>query len=133
MKKNLIIIISSILGILLFSWLAFDVFGPKEDLLPTIQVNGELYYDTGCVNQSDVRSEEPDGIIASHIESYKLPTEDNQANFDEGYNHKYQFGAIDGTIEVYIETHDHWLIFATEEVKENYDFNQYMNIPHDKK
>lgn len=130
MKKIVMLIVVSILGGLFFVWLLIDVLGPKAPYAPTVQVNGVLYYDTGCVNESDVRSEEFDGRITSYVESHKLPTKDNQANFDVGYDHKYQLGAIEGTIEVYIEKYDHWLIFANKEVHDKYNFKSVVNIDH---
>lgn len=128
MAKNMIkfLGITVLCGCLVY--LLFVMFAPKEDLIPTIQVNGVLYYDTGCVNETDVRSDEPDGTITSYVESYQLPEEDNQANF--GNSLEYQFGAIEGTIEVYIKEYDYWLIFANEKTSNTYDFKSKVNIPH---
>lgn len=99
----------------------------KYDMVPSIMVDNQVYMDTGCVNKTDKRPTDPDGVITSKVESYKMPEENNQSNFDT--NLKYQYGAIEGTIEVYIEVHDHWLIFATDEVRRTYDFTQHVEIP----
>lgn len=99
----------------------------KYDLVASIKVDGNIYMDTGCINKTDKRPKEADGMITSEVASNEWPEKNNQSNF--GTNLKYQYGAIEGTIEVYIEDRDHWVIFATDEVRRTYDFTQHVEIP----
>lgn len=58
-----------------------------------------------------------DGQITSECSGSEVPTEDNQSNFGKGYD--YQYGSVEGTIEVQLTDGD-WYVFATKEVKANY-------------
>lgn len=69
--------------------------------LNIIQVNGELYYDSGEVTQ-DKKTGEMDGTTKSSFD--KVPKEDDQANF--GFGIDYQF-APDGTLYVFLSDGRH--------------------------
>lgn len=81
-----------------------------------VMVNGKLYYDTGKESNSS-RCGVMDGKITSNIEETKIPTVDNQSNFEGEYG--YQYG-LENTIEVCIN--DKWCIF---EAKEENSVEQY--------
>ena len=90
----------------------------ENDLIPMVMVDGELYLDTGY-NNTDIRKcGTPDGKITSAVKGSKKPTENNQSNFGTGYG--YQYGATEGTIEIYMN--EQWCIFATEEVRQKLQF-----------
>ncbi|MCI8621897.1 MAG: hypothetical protein HFJ50_09690 [Clostridia bacterium] len=84
--------------------------GSKETNVRAIMVNGKVYYDSGKNNNGMLRCGVMDGKITSNIEKNKIPTVDNQANFEGEYD--YQYGTAN-TIEVRID--DDWIIFETEE------------------
>ena len=86
----------------------------KTALIPMVMVNGELYMDTGYDSTIDGRCGVMDGEITATVDGTKRPTEDNQSNFGKGFG--YQYGAAEGTIEVYKD--EKWRIFATEDVRE---------------
>lgn len=90
----------------------------KVDLIPMVMVDGVLYLDTGFSNTDTRKSETPDGEITSKVDGSEMPTVDNQSNFGTGY--VYQYGATEGTIEIYMN--DKWRIFATEEVRQKLQF-----------
>jgi hypothetical protein len=71
----------------------------------TIQVLGDLYYDTGETDDS-VRCGNMDGQITSSTEG-AVPQEDGQSNFGIGYG--YQFW--DDTIQVYLPEEQVWEVF----------------------
>ena len=88
----------------------------KWDLIPMVQVNGELYLTTGF-ESTEPRCGMTDGKITSTVEGYERPSKDDQSNFGEGYG--YQYGT-EGTIEVCID--GHWWIYATEEKRQELQF-----------
>ncbi len=88
------------------------------DLIPMVMVKGTLYLDTGFESTSMARCSMRDGEITSQVPSNEKPTEDNQSNFGAGYG--YQYGAIEGTIDIYIN--GKWWIFATEEARQKIQF-----------
>lgn len=84
----------------------------EVELCMAVNVGGTVYYDTG-VNSTRLRCGMMDGEITSSCDMEKVPEEDNQGNFGEGFG--YQYG-IEGTIEVKME--NGWRIFATEKLRQ---------------
>lgn len=93
------------------------------DLIPMVMVKGTLYLDTGLESTSMARCGMRDGEITSQVASNEKPTEDNQSNFGTGYG--YQYGAIEGTIDIYMN--GKWWIFATEEARQKIQFPEQDN------
>lgn len=76
-----------------------------------INVNGELYYDTGkaCDETAEVqRCGTMDGNITSVIERTEIPQKDGEANFEGARG--YQFGREENQIDVPLEN-EGWIIF----------------------
>ncbi len=94
----------------------------KYDLIPMVMIDGELYLDTGY-KKYDERSHS-DGIITSQVKSTEKPAENNQSNFGTG--HPYRFGETEGTVEIGVDSK--WLIFATEEVRQELQFGNKYNV-----
>lgn len=90
----------------------------KYDLIPMVMVDGELYLDTGHNNNNIHKCGTFDGEITSAVDGSEEPSADDQSNFGTGYG--YQYGAVDGTIELYMS--NKWRIFATEEVRQQIQF-----------
>ncbi|MCI9365692.1 MAG: hypothetical protein HFJ54_03640 [Clostridia bacterium] len=82
---------------------------PKE-LGRIVKVNGKLYYDTGKFSENTPRCGTMDGDITSTVAEGKIPTEDNQANFEGAKGYQY---TKENTIE--IPTNDGWRIFEVKE------------------
>lgn len=126
MKKQTILVLALIcvLGFVVYSSLQNDTApvtdNEQRDLIPMVMVDGVLYLDTGHTNTETLRCGTPDGEITSAVDRSEKPTVDNQSNF--GTDYSYQYGAIEGTIELYIN--DKWCIFATEEVKQQLQLQQ---------
>lgn len=89
----------------------------EKELDRIVMVNGKLYYDTGKESTIDLRCGTMDGKITSNVENTKIPTIDNQSNFNGEYGYQY---AVENTIEVFIN--DKWYIFETKEEKDQYSF-----------
>ncbi len=90
----------------------------RWDLVPMVMVDGVIYLDTGHNNNVELRCGNYDGEITSTVEGWETPTVDDQSNFGVGYG--YQFGSIEGTVEVNL--YGKWRTFATEEVRNNIQF-----------
>ena len=90
----------------------------KWDRIPMVMVDGVLYLDTGYTNSEIRKCGTFDGEITSEVDGSERPTENDQSNFGTGYG--YQYGATEGTIELYMN--DKWCIFATEEAREKIQF-----------
>ena len=92
-----------------------EASGAEAGLLPEnamLRVNGELYRYAG--RQSDaLRCGMMDGMVTAVTASGETPTEDNQANFGT-VGMGYQYGP-EGTVEVYLEEEDAWLVFEAAE------------------
>lgn len=88
----------------------------KSALIPMVMVNGEIYMDTGCDSTIEGRCGVMDGEITATVDGNETPTKDNQSNFGKGFG--YQYGAEEGTIEIYKYKNEKWRIFATEAVRE---------------
>ena len=92
-----------------------EASGAEAGLLPEnamLRVNGELYRYAG--RQSDaLRCGMMDGMVTAVTASGETPTEDNQANFGT-VGMGYQYGP-EGTVEVYLEEEDAWLVFEAVE------------------
>jgi len=88
------------------------------DLIPMVMVNGELYLTTGYSNPEVRECGMFDGEITSTVDGSERPTVDDQSNFGTGYG--YQYGAMEGTIKIYMN--NKWWIYATEEVREEVQF-----------
>ena len=87
-------------------------------LIPMVMVDGTLYLDTGHKSTIEARCGVMDGEITSQVHGSQRPTIDDQSNFGSGYG--YQYGATEGTIEIYLD--GEWRIFATEEVRQKIQF-----------
>ena len=87
------------------------------DVERCVMVDGVLYYDTYKKSSVDNLKDTPDGKIESECPAGYIPCGNNQGNFGKGYG--YQYGLIDGTIDVCINNND-WHVFATKDVKEIY-------------
>ncbi len=84
----------------------------KTVKIPSVMVNGKLYYSTGFESDITARCGVMDGEITSSVDSTEFPTENNQSNFGKGYS--YQF--IDQySIDVFQE--DTMSRYVTEEIK----------------
>lgn len=70
-----------------------------------VQVDGKLYYSTGEESKK-VRCGVMDGKITSHVESNKLPSSDNQSNFEGDYEYQYE---DENSIVLYID--DKFMIY----------------------
>ena len=92
-----------------------EASGAEAGLLPEnamLRVNGELYRYAG--RQSDaLRCGMMDGMVTAVAAGDEMPTEDNQANFGT-VGMGYQYGP-EGTVEVYLEEADAWLVFEAVE------------------
>ena len=88
------------------------------DRIPMVMVDGVLYLDTGKESTVMGRCGMLDGEITSEVPGNEEPSMDDQSNFGTGYN--YQYGAIEGTIEIYMN--GKWWIFATEETRKEIQF-----------
>ena len=88
------------------------------DLIPMVMVDGQLYLSTGYESTVEGRCGVMDGEITSAVDGSEKPTKDNQSNFGTGYS--YQYGATEGTIEIYMN--GKWWIYATEEAREKIQF-----------
>lgn len=97
----------------------------KWDLIPMVMVDGVLYLDTGHTNTDTHKCGTPDGEITSAVDSSKQPTNDDQSNFGTGY--EYQYGAAEGTVELYLN--GNWRIFATEEARPKIQFPEKHTEP----
>ena len=97
----------------------------KWDLIPMVMVDGTLYLTTGHESTVEGRCGVMDGEITSQVDGSEKPTVDNQSNFGTGYG--YQYGAIEGTIEIYMN--GKWWIYATEEVRQEIQFPSTTDRP----
>ena len=92
-----------------------EASGAEAGLLPEnamLRVNGELYRYAG--RQSDaLRCGMMDGMVTAVAAGDETPTEDDQANFGT-VGMGYQYGP-EGTVEVYLEEEDAWLVFEAVE------------------
>ncbi len=77
----------------------------KWDLPPMIMVDGELYKDSGEIQESR-KCGTYDGEITSSVDGSEEPSENDQSNFGEGYG--YQFYGED---EVHVFINYKWAIF----------------------
>lgn len=75
------------------------------DYIPSVQIDGVVYQDTGYVS-SAFGCGNMDGEITSTVDVSEMPFEDNQSNFGTGY--EYQLGGdglvmvqIDGQLEIF--------------------------------
>lgn len=66
---------------------------PKEQqeahhaMIPTVMIDGKLYYDTGRFDDTP-RCGMVDGTITSSVESWQLPEQDDESNFGTGYGYQ---------------------------------------------
>ena len=78
-----------------------------KDRIPMVMVNGTLYYDAGRESSIVARCGMMDGEITASVAASEIPVMDDQSNFGTGYG--YQYGAGEGTIELYIN--GKWWVF----------------------
>ena len=83
-------------------------------MVPTVQIDGIHYLTTGVQSAATEQKDGFDGTITSTVKGSECPVEDDQSNFGVGFG--YQFGAAEGTVELYID--GSWWIYATEEVRD---------------
>ena len=83
---------------------------PEWDRIPMVMAGGRLYYDTGRESEAEGRCGVMDGTITSSVDSWDIPSQENQSNFGTGYG--YQFGP-DDTLEVLIQ--GKWMVFEARE------------------
>ncbi len=81
-------------------------FNEQKELGKIVRVNGKMYYDTKKESTITLRCGTLDGRIETNIESNKIPTKDNQANFEGNYG--YQF-TNENEIELNID--GKWIVF----------------------
>ena len=114
-------------------WLEFEVeenapsrslLSEKYDLIPMVMIDGELYLDTGYKNTDNRKCGTPDGKITSQVDESKKPHLNDQSNFGTGY--EYQYGSAEGTVEINID--GAWLIFATQEARQQQQFGTNSNV-----
>lgn len=89
----------------------------EKELDRIVMINGKLYYDTGKESTIGFRCGTMDGKITSNVENTKIPTIDNQSNFDGEYGYQY---VSENTIEIF--TNDKWYVFETKEEKDQDSF-----------
>lgn len=82
---------------------------PKQDLIPMVMIDGELYLDTGEESDITRRCGVMDGEITSTVENNERPTVDNQSNFGEGYEYQ---GVGANSIDVFMN--EKWIRFEKE-------------------
>lgn len=85
----------------------------EENNVRMVMVNGKLYYDIGKISTMDGRCGVMDGKITSNVEINKIPTENDQSNFEGNYG--YQYGK-ENQIEIFIN--DNWYVFETKDVED---------------
>lgn len=73
-------------------------------------VDGILYLDTGRTSTVKFSCGNMDWEITSQVPQSQKPTIDDRSNFGTGYG--YQYGAEEGTIEIYIN--QKWCVFSAE-------------------
>lgn len=78
-----------------------------KDRTPMVMVNGKLYYDTSRESSIVARCGMMDGEITASVAASEIPVMDDQSNFGTGYG--YQYGAEEGTVELYIN--GKWRVF----------------------
>ena len=78
-----------------------------KDRISMVMVNGKLYYDAGRESSIAARCGMMDGEITASVAASEIPVMDDQSNFGTGYG--YQYGAGEGTIELYIN--GKWWVF----------------------
>lgn len=112
MKKYIPSLIFTICMTLLFTGCGKEIEEPDDilgDRIPMVNIEGELYLDTGREIVIDDRSDIIDGEISSSVDGSEIPSENNQSNFGEGYT--YQF-VDENSIDIYLN--GKWMRFEKE-------------------
>ena len=86
----------------------------KWDKIPTVMIDGKLYYDTGKESTGVKENTQTDGEITSTVDGSEMPAEDNQSNFGTGFEYIY---GTDDTIEIFMN--NKWIIFEHRQGEEN--------------
>lgn len=81
-----------------------------KELSRIVKVNGKLYYDTGKISENVPRCGTMDGDITSTVAEGKIPTKDNQANFEGAKGYQYV-----GRNTIEIPTEEGWRVFEAKE------------------
>lgn len=79
------------------------------DRRPMVMVNGELYLDTGRESDIEGRCGVMDGEITTTVDTSKIPIQDNQSNFGDGYGYQY---VDENSIDLYMN--EKWIRFEKE-------------------
>ncbi len=89
----------------------FQEYSSKKEPVKLVRIGGHLYYDTDENSNINGRCGNLDGNFKKAVESYEIPQNDNESNFelDNNYYCGYQFGMKDDTIEIPID--NNWKIF----------------------
>ena len=85
---------------------SYTINNENSEKTRIIKVNGKLYYDTKKESIITSRCGTMDGKITTNVDFSKIPTKDNQSNFEGDY--EYQYGE-ENTIEVKID--NKWIVF----------------------
>ena len=109
------------LFLLLSLTLLFSACGKQEAtelyaLIPMVNIDGELYLDTGF-SADHPNTLEYDGHITTQVDGSCRPTQHEQSNFGTGYDYIF---VDEGVIILHLE--GGWYFFATEEERENLQF-----------
>lgn len=86
-----------------------------SDRRPMVMISGELYFDTNRESDINGRCGVMDGKISSTVDASKIPTQDNQSNFGEGYEYQY---VDEDSIDIYMN--EKWIRFEKETKDESY-------------
>lgn len=107
MNKRIIIVVSILISIVcLLSILHFTKREEHWATIPTVMLSGKLYYSSGNYTSFAKTTDITDGYILSSVESWELPTQDNQSNFGSGYEYRH---LTDSTVEILLN--NKWIIF----------------------
>ena len=97
----------------------------EKEIERIVMVNGKLYYDTGKESTIDLRCGVMDGKITSNVELNKIPTENDQSNFEGNYGYQY---VKENQIEIFMN--DKWYIFETKDVEDkDFEIRFYAKHP----
>ena len=89
-------------------WLQEEMKTSQWDVIPMVLVDGLYYYSTG--EEAVSGDGAPEGEITSTVDGSQIPTEDDQANFGEGFPYRY---GEEGTLQ--IQMNGKWMVFQHRE------------------
>ncbi len=94
---------------------------PGFVMIPSVMIDGVMYMTTGFTTtyiSTQAGEGFGDGKITSEVPNSELPAQNDQSNFGTGFG--YRYGEREGTVE--LELDRNWVIFATEEVRQELQF-----------